>query len=249
MVAAVGISVAAPARSAPSGPEDQPLPTPPPRTDTARKLYLRDCATCHGAAGRGSVRGPSLTEVGRASVYYYLTTGRMPLNDPADVPTRTEPDYPPEVIDDLMDYVAGLGEPRPPAVAGPGAALPALDLAGADAAKGGELYRLQCAACHAWSASGGGLLDREAPTLQRSTPLQVATAARVGPGTMPAFGENAFDSRELADLVAYVRDLQEPQDRGGFDLWHLGPLAEGGMAVIVGLGLLLAATRWIGERS
>ena len=38
-------------------------------------------------------------------------------------------------------------------------------------------------------------------------------------------------------------------DRGGAALWHLGPLAEGAVAVFVGLALLVVAVRWIGTRS
>src|SRR4051812_48639914 len=44
-----------------------------------RTVYLRDCAVCHGADARGTVDGPSLQGVGRASVDYWVSTGRMPL--------------------------------------------------------------------------------------------------------------------------------------------------------------------------
>ena len=45
----------------------------------AKMIFQRDCSTCHGADAAGTAFGPSLQGVGRASVDYWLTTGRMPL--------------------------------------------------------------------------------------------------------------------------------------------------------------------------
>jgi hypothetical protein len=64
---------------------------------------------------------------------------------------------------------------------------------------------------------------------------------------MPAFGEAALTDEQLAGVVAYVRYLKEPDDRGGEPLWHLGPFAEGALS-LVALGGLLLFVRWIGER-
>jgi ubiquinol-cytochrome c reductase cytochrome c subunit len=66
---------------------------------------------------------------------------------------------------------------------------------------------------------------------------------------MPAFGQAALNDDGLQSVVAYVRYLDAPRDRGGNPLWHLGPVAEGGIAWVVGIGLLLLALRWIGERT
>ena len=54
--------------------------------------------------------------------------------------------------------------------------------------------------------------------------------------------------REIDDVVAYVRYLDHPDDRGGQPLWYLGPVAEGAAAIILGLGTLMLAIRWIGSR-
>jgi ubiquinol-cytochrome c reductase cytochrome c subunit len=116
-------------------------------------------------------------------------------------------------------------------------------------AKGGELFRQQCAACHAWSGEGGALVRREAPSTHPATPTQIAEAVRTGPGNMPAFGTTAIDDEELDSLVAYTRYLTAPRDHGGEPLWHVGPLAEGAAAALLGLGLLLIGARWIGSRS
>src|SRR5947208_9520042 len=220
-------------------------PSQPPGADV-KAIYLADCAICHAADGHGTNRGPTLVGVGRASLDYYLTTGRMPITDPAvqlgnpnQKVKRREPFYSPRVIRGLEDYVQGLtgaGGPDIPSI------LPVGDVAG-----GGELFRAQCAACHAWAGDGGALLHREAPSLHRATATQIAEAVRVGPGLMPAFGTAAVSDRQLDSVAAYVRYLDHPKDRGGNPLWHLGPVAEGAIAWIFGTGILVLATRWIGE--
>jgi ubiquinol-cytochrome c reductase cytochrome c subunit len=211
------------------------------------QIYLADCATCHGGDARGTDRGPSLVGVGRAAVDYYLTTGRMPISDPAmflgnpaEEPKRRKPFYSPATITALEDYIESLTGPEGP---------PIPELApNPDRAVGGELFRLQCAACHAWAGDGGALLHREAPELHHATPTQIAEAVRVGPGNMPAFGIAAVDDQQLSDLASYVRYLAHPEDRGGQPLWHLGPFAEGFVAWAIGMVALIFAIRWIGER-
>ncbi|MEA2844256.1 MAG: ubiquinol-cytochrome c reductase cytochrome c subunit [Actinomycetota bacterium] len=228
-------------------------------TAGAREVYLSDCAVCHGDEGHGTNRGPTLVGVGRASVDYQLSTGRMPiapvgraaepgrplrplpnqaLAEPTEAVKRHQPAYPAGTIAALVDYVdriTGGGGPGVPVV-GDG-----------DLAEGGKLFRLQCAACHAWAGDGGALLHVDAPSLHAATPTQIAEAVRLGPGQMPAFGEAALTNEQMSSVVTYVRHLRDVSDRGGRPLWHLGPVAEGGMALIALAGLMVFL-RWIGER-
>ncbi|HVV36621.1 MAG TPA: c-type cytochrome [Acidimicrobiales bacterium] len=224
-------------------------------------LYQRDCAFCHGATGRGTHYGPSLHGVGRAAVDYYVSTGRMPLVHTArsDEPGRTRtlapgrfapdddlkvtrhtPPYTSDEMRALIDYATSL--------TGSGPSVDGLFLAGGDVSRGGEIFRLNCAACHSWAGEGGALLHLEAPALRAATARQTAEAVRVGPGNMPAFGTAALTDGQLADLVAYVHQLQHPVDPGGSALWHLGPVAEGAVALLAGLGALIGLVRWMGER-
>jgi ubiquinol-cytochrome c reductase cytochrome c subunit len=215
-------------------------PAQPPPADT-RTVYLRDCGVCHGATGQGSGNGPAIAGHGRAIVDYEISTGRMPLPEPEAKTVRRSVRYSPTQTRSLVDYVASL--------APGGEDIPSLDLRAASLPDGGEQYRLQCAACHAWAGDGGALVSREAPGLHKATPTQVAEAVRTGPGTMPAFGTAALDDGQLASVVRYVKYLKQPTDRGGFSLWHLGPVAEGAVAWVIGIGVLILATRWIGERT
>src|SRR5690349_12897365 len=61
----------------------------------ARTVFLRDCAVCHGADARGTHNGPSLRGAGRASVDYWVSTGRMPLYTNTRPPKSPQGQAPP----------------------------------------------------------------------------------------------------------------------------------------------------------
>jgi ubiquinol-cytochrome c reductase cytochrome c subunit len=205
-------------------------------------LYLKDCGVCHGSDGRGTRQGPSLVGSGAAAVDFQISTGRMPLPSPHAESVRRTPKYRHETIRELVAYVQSI-------TGGGGPPIPDVHPRAGNVARGGELFRQQCAACHSWSGEGGALTDRKAPKVQPATPTQIAEAVRTGPTNMPRFGPAAIADDQLNSLVAYTLYLDNPRDRGGEPLWHLGPLAEGAAAGILGLGGLLLASRWIGTRA
>jgi ubiquinol-cytochrome c reductase cytochrome c subunit len=209
--------------------------------EAGRQLFAVACTTCHGGDAAGIAnRGPTLLGVGAASVDFYLTTGRMPLDRPRSQAERKRVAYSPTQIRQLVAYVASLA---------PGPAVPAVDPAMGDLAEGNHLYANNCAPCHSSAAAGGALGHAVyAPALNRATPTQVAEAVRIGPGAMPVFGPETLDDAQLAAVVRYVGYLHKPDDRGGLGLGHLGPIPEGFVAWIIGLGAMLGAVRWIGTK-
>lgn len=216
---------------------------------TGEALYEVGCSSCHGLDGAGLVapdggqRGPSLLASGEASAFYYLSTGRMPLANSDELPVRKDPAYTPEEIDALVAYVGSLG-------AGEGPVVPEVDLAAGDLAEGGDLFRANCQACHSASGAGGALsYGRAAPNLAPAGPLQIAAAMRAGPGQMPVFGPDVLDDGELDSIVGYVRYLRNPEDPGGLPIGRTGPVPEGFVAWVVGLGALVGLIAWIGTRS
>jgi ubiquinol-cytochrome c reductase cytochrome c subunit len=223
-------------------------PSPASSPSTGRALYLDDCAWCHGDAGEGTGRGPSLEGVGTASADFMLSTGRMPIPQPQENPPRRPPAYDREEIDALVEYIASLG---------PGIAIPSVNPAAGNLQDGAALYQINCAACHSSSGIGGALTQGlEAPSLLDSTPVEVAEAMRLGgagvrSGNMPRFGPDQLDDQQLNSILAYIRFLQrraERTDRGGLSLGRWGPVAEGFVAWAVGMLALLFVVRWIGER-
>ncbi|HWH36026.1 MAG TPA: c-type cytochrome [Acidimicrobiales bacterium] len=207
-----------------------------------RALYLTGCVSCHGADGSGAPGGPPLIGAGAASAHFYLTTGRMPhTGEPDEQAVRKDPAYRPGQIEDLVAYVASLGE---------GPEIPEIDLGEADVPEGGDLYRGNCAACHSAAGAGGALsYGGYAPSLDQATPVQVYEAMRIGPGQMPVFGPAAFSEEEVTSIVAYVETLQELGNPGGFALGRVGPIAEGFVAILIGAGAAVLAAFLIGGRA
>ena len=203
-----------------------------------RQLYVTGCSSCHGLDGSGTRRGPSLQASGEASAYYYLSTGRMPLADETQ-PRRKPAAYSGAEIDLLVDYVASLGSGPP---------LPHLDLEAGDLAEGGVLYRSHCGPCHTAAGIGGALSSGgAAPSVQPAAPLEAAAAIRSGPGQMPLFGPESLTDEEVNSIVGYVRFLESPPTPGGAALGGAGPIPEGFVAWIFGVGSLLLAVLWIGK--
>lgn len=232
LVAAGARTAGARAAAAPAGGGD---------VEAGRRLYLTGCSSCHGTAGEGTGQGPPLGNAGAATAHFYLSTGRMPLDQPRAQADRKPPAYDTEEIGRLTAYVASLG---------PGPEIPHLDPEKGDLAEGNQLYTAHCAACHNSAASGGALgSDYFAPRLTSATPLQVAEAIRIGPGVMPRFGPSTLDDTQVASIMRYVEHLRDPVDRGGAPLGRVGPVPEGVVAWLVGLGAMLAATLWIGTRT
>jgi ubiquinol-cytochrome c reductase cytochrome c subunit len=206
--------------------------------DRGEELYNRDCGYCHGPRGEGSARGPSLVDVGAASAYFWVATGRMPITAADEQPRRGEPAYGPEDVEAITDYVAGFGD---------GPAIPSVDAAAGDLQRGHELYQEHCAACHSADGQGGVMQGpRHPPRMGPVEPLETALALLLGPGPMPEFGE-ILDQQEVNSVARYVEYLREPARPGGISLGPGGPVAEALVAFLVVLLVLIPLARWIGR--
>jgi ubiquinol-cytochrome c reductase cytochrome c subunit len=223
-----------------------------PGVERGEALYKRDCAWCHASDGTGTARAPDILAdpQGGASTKFMLTTGRMPLDYPDEPVHRRDPVYPSDEIEDIVAYVETLGPSGPPP--------PDVDAAAGDLAEGQQLYNQDCAACHSTTGIGGALpaiephdltsqrVPRPAnviPGLSEATAEEVVEAMETGPGPMPVF---EFDDSENDSIARYVAYLQSPDNRGGANIGAIGPVAEGAVGWIVGLGVMLLVCRWIG---
>jgi ubiquinol-cytochrome c reductase cytochrome c subunit len=206
-----------------------------------RALFLDACSACHGRDARGVRRkGPSLIGVGERSADFYLATGRMPLPRPSAEPVRTHPSYSVGDRTALVTYVGSLGGPP----------VPRVEISRGDIATGRKLFAEHCAGCHAVVAKGGIVPPGGiAPNLGQATPTQVAEAVRVGPYTMPAFGDRQISSTQLTSIARYVEWTHAPDNRGGWGIGNIGPVPEGMAAWFVGGLAILLIARLLGERT
>lgn len=201
------------------------------------ELFSVGCVSCHGAEGQG-ISAPNIQDAGAAGAHYWISSGRMPAEkDGIAQSNRKRPAYSPDEIEALVAYVATLGD---------GPEIPVVDPEAGDLQRGGELFRLNCAACHQAAGAGGALsYGRNAPTLQPVTEVQIAEALRIGPGQMPQF--DRFSDGEVDSIIAYIQFLQREESPGGFSLGRVGPIPEGFVAIVVGTGGLVLFAVWIGK--
>ncbi|MCX4810488.1 MULTISPECIES: c-type cytochrome [unclassified Streptomyces] len=214
--------------------------------DEGKKLFAVGCASCHGTGGQGTSDGPSLVGVGAAAVDFQVGTGRMPAQQPgAQIPAK-KVIYSQAEIDQLAAYIASLG-------AGP--AIPTKNEygpEGSDIAKGGELFRTNCAQCHNFTGKGGALTHGKfAPSLEGVAPKHIYEAMQTGPQNMPSFPDTTLSSKNKKDIIAYLNAVNgdNTESPGGLELGGLGPVSEGLFAWIFGLGALIAVAVWVAART
>lgn len=160
----------------------------------------------------------------------------MPAGGPGQRIVRHDPKFDEAGLQALVAYVASLA---------PGPEIPQV-AEGGDLHRGRELYTANCAACHAvtgaGNAIGGGYV---AVGLGFADPTQVAEAVVIGPGAMPRFG---FDDQDQADLAAFIQWLRDEPTPGGAPIGGTGPVAEGFIAVAIGMPLLLLVAMFVARR-
>jgi ubiquinol-cytochrome c reductase cytochrome c subunit len=198
--------------------------------------------------------------VGAAAADFYLSTGRMPLNNPANEALRHHPFFDPVQIRQLVAYINALPMITGTAQTGPTiptvgpvcptAAAPNPNPTGCvTLSQGQQFFAINCAQCHQAAGSGGMLSKGNVvPSLDNSNPTQVAEAIRVGPKPMPVFGTAEISDAQMSAIAHYVQYLHRPDNAGGLPISHFGPVAEGFIGVILGFGLLWFAARMIGTR-
>jgi ubiquinol-cytochrome c reductase cytochrome c subunit len=207
-------------------------------------LYKNYCISCHGQNAQGvDGRGPSLIGVGSAAVEFQVTTGRMPATRQEAQVERKEPQLNADQARQIGEYIQELGG---------GPQLPDGEdfHSGGDVSLGGELFRVNCSSCHAFSAGGGALSSgKYAPSLKPSTDRQMYAAMLTGPQNMPVFGDNQLTPEEKRDIIAYVQQLKKDKDPGGWGLGRYGPVPEALVIFLLGIVALVFATLWIAGKS
>lgn len=215
-----------------------------------KALFAVGCASCHGLNGEGqaggTIQGPSLVGVGAAAVDFQVSSGRMPMARPeAQAPVKP-PAYSEEETAALAAYVATLGPG--PDIPDPSEYDPST-VSEEDLARGGELFRTNCSACHNFEGAGGALPNgKYAPSLFDISNKRLYEAMLTGPQQMPVFSDEVMRPEDKRAIIGYLNDLHEQPSNGGLALGGLGPVSEGLWAWILGLGTLIFFALWIAAK-
>lgn len=217
--------------------------------DLGGQLYAQACAQCHASDGGGAVvpgtdrEAPALADrpqVTAAYVDLVMRTGRMP---PAADPFDNQPRE--VVFDDeqrlaIVAYVVeefgvenNLDE--------------VIELPEGDAGAGQNVYATNCAACHG-STGAGGVAGAGAwtPAVDTYDAVTIAEAIRVGPFQMPAFGSDQITDEEIADVAAFLEEVDaEPGTPLG--LVELNPVFASGFVALLAVAMILSLF-WISSK-
>ena len=211
-------------------------------------LFMQNCASCHGTQANGVPANgtvgayPNLVGLGPATIDFWIDSGRMPAANPRVVEApRRFPRLTPDQALAVAAWVNSLDPSLPD--------VPTPNLKNANVADGAALFALNCAACHTIEGDGDALANSTfAPSLRDIPAFQVVEAIRTGPGNMPRFTGNLSDY-QVRDIVKYVTtEIQHPDNPGGLGLGGLGPVAEGFVALLLGVGIMALVGFWVGER-
>jgi ubiquinol-cytochrome c reductase cytochrome c subunit len=226
--------------------------------EQGQKLFIANCATCHGLNAQGTKSGPTLVGVGAASVDFQVSTGRMPLAGPNVQAPANRVKFEATEIAAMAAYVASLG---------PGPAVPEEKWTTAitpgstkengatltnsqKIARGGEIFRVNCAMCHNFAGAGGALTrGKYAPALTGASGKTIYEAMVTGPQSMPVFSDRNISPESKQELISYLAAQENTTNVGGYSLGNLGPVSEGLFAWVFGLGLLIAGAVWLGKKA
>jgi ubiquinol-cytochrome c reductase cytochrome c subunit len=213
------------------------------QVEEGEKLFLANCASCHGIGAVGTTDAPHLIGVGAAAVDFQVGTGRMPMAASGPQAEAKPVQFTDEQIEQLAAYVATLGT-------GPGIPSDALLGSGDDIAAGAEIFRINCAMCHNVAGAGGALTEGKfAPDLRDVDPAHVYEAMVTGPQNMPVFSDLNITPEDKANIIAYLEYLNDNPSPGGLDLGGLGPVSEGLFVWIFALGAIVGVTVWLTSKA
>ncbi len=208
--------------------------------NAGRNLFEANCSSCHGLDAQGTSQAPSLVGAGAAAVYFQMSTGRMPAKEVGAENDRKPVTFTEQQIYQIGDYVDSLGG---------GPAIPTaeqVDPAGGNTALGSQLFSANCAQCHGFAGAGGALTyGKNAPALTQSTPTQIYTAMLTGPEAMPVFSDGVISPEAKRDIIAYIVNTRVEPNPGGFSLGRTGPVTEGLVIFLGGMGFLVLIAMWI----
>jgi ubiquinol-cytochrome c reductase cytochrome c subunit len=180
---------------------------------------------------------------GAAAVYFQMSTGRMPAKEVGAENERGPVKFTEQEIYQIADYVASLGGGPPIPTA------EQVSTEGADTALGSQLFSANCAQCHNAGLSGGALTyGKNAPPLTQATPTQIYTAMLTGPEAMPVFADSVLPPQAKRDIIAYITQTRTEANPGGFSLGRTGPITEGLVIFLGGMGFLVIIAMWITAR-
>jgi ubiquinol-cytochrome c reductase cytochrome c subunit len=189
--------------------------------ERGRKLFLQNCAKCHGANGSGDtpigkairakdLRAAEAQKMSDAQIFNQIAVGSGNMPSLSNAIEEGKADELRAQANDLVAYIRELGS--------------ATRSSGADetgnAERGRKLFLQNCAKCHGANGSGDTPIgkavkakDLRAAEAQKMSDAQIFNQIAMGSGNMPSLSNAIEEGKadelraQANDLVAYIREL------------------------------------------
>ena len=175
----------------------------------------------------------------------------MPMSAARLAGPRKEVTYTDDEIAALAAYVATLGT---------GPSIPDAEMYDPDTlsgdeydeyvTRGGQIFLTNCTASTTSKAPAAPC--RVASTRRRIRgvdPKHIYEAMLTGPQSMDTFSDGNIPPDDKKAVIAYLDTLNEQPNYGGFTLGSLGPVSEGLIAWLIGMGALVGFAVWIAAQT
>ena len=104
--------------------------------------------------------------------------------------------------------------------------------------------------CHNFAGQGGALTNGKfAPSLMGVQPKYIYEAMITGPQSMPKFTDTTISPQEKLSIIKWLQEADHEQNLGGASLGRVGPVTEGLLAWVLGLGLLIGVAVWLAMKA
>jgi ubiquinol-cytochrome c reductase cytochrome c subunit len=70
-----------------------------------------------------------------------------------------------------------------------------------------------------------------------------------GPENMPVFGDNQITPDQKRAIINYIQTIKAQADPGGQGIGRIGPVSEGLVLWVVGIGILMFGIFWMGSKA
>jgi ubiquinol-cytochrome c reductase cytochrome c subunit len=66
---------------------------------------------------------------------------------------------------------------------------------------------------------------------------------------MPVFGDNQLTPQDKRSIINYIQTVKTQADPGGAGIGRIGPVSEGLVIWVVGIGILRFGVVWMGSKA
>jgi ubiquinol-cytochrome c reductase cytochrome c subunit len=70
-----------------------------------------------------------------------------------------------------------------------------------------------------------------------------------GPQSMPVFSDKTITAEEKLSIIKWIKSAEAEPNLGGATMGRIGPVTEGLLAWVLGLGLLIGIAVWLTTRA